>query len=145
MTRTVVERGPETDAVITVLSTAALLVGDGIRPPGGGFPGDDASQEFVPYCVVYPGVTARIDGPESDPDADTDTEYQVTSVGVTRAQAAFVADKARHALLEHSPIVAGRDVLLVEWSMGRPAERDDDVTPPLFYAIDIYTLTTTPA
>jgi hypothetical protein len=145
VTRTAVERGPETDAVLTLLEGAALLVGDGIRPAGGGFPGDDPTQDFVPYAVLYQGVTTDIDGPVSDPNADTASEYQVTSIGVTRPQASFVADKARHAMLEQTLTVTGRCVQLVEWTQGRNAERDDDVTPPLFYAIDIYTISTSPA
>lgn len=144
MTRTAVERGPETDAILTLLTASAVLVGDGVRPAGAGFPGDDPTQEFVPYAVLYQGVTADIDGPVSDPNADTTSEYQVTSIGVTRAQASFVADKARHTMLEQTLAVPGRCVQLVEWSQGRNAERDDDVTPPLFYAIDIYSISTSP-
>lgn len=144
MARTAVERGPETDAVLTVLA-GVVLTGDGIRPPGGGYPDDDASQEFVPYAVLYQGITPSIDGPVDDPDADVTSEYQVTSVGVTRAQASYIADKARHALLTTPVVVPARFVQLLEWTQGRPAQRDDDVTPPLFYAIDSYEISTSPA
>ena len=145
MTRTAVKRGPETDAIIAALSAAPILTGDGIRPAGGGFPADDPSQPFVPYAVVFQSITSLIDGPLDDPNADVVAEYQVTSIGVTRASASFIADKAKATLLNTPLTVPGRTVQLVEWVLGRPAERDDDVTPPLFYAIDIYSISTSPA
>lgn len=144
MTRTSVERGPETDAILALLNGAGVLTGDAERPTGGGFPGGDTTAAFVPYAVLYPGVTTDIDGPVSDPDADVTAEYQVTSVGVTRAQAAFISDKAKHALHEQDLVVPGRFVQLVEWTTGREVERDDSVTPPLFYAVDIYSVSTSP-
>lgn len=145
MTRTVVDRGAQTDAVIAALIAAGVTTGDAVRPPGGGFPGQDSTAGFVPYAVVYQGVTSLIDGPVDDPDADVIDEYQVTSVGITRKSASVIAFKAKTALLTGVLIVPGRCVQLVEWMSGRPVERDDDVTPPLFYAIDIYAITTSPA
>lgn len=145
MTRTAPARGPVTDAVLDLLTAVPVLTGDGQRPAGGGFPGEDSSQPFVPYAVVFQGVTSRIDGPSSDPDADVTEEYQVTAIGVTRASASVIADKAKQALLNTALTVPGRTVQLVEWVLGRPAERDDDVTPPLFSAIDIYAISTSPA
>lgn len=145
MTRTAVARGPETAALLTLLNAADVLTGDAVRPPGGGFPGDDSTRPFVPYAVLHQGVTVDVDGPVSDPNADAANEYQVTSVGLTRASASVIADRAKTALLTTPLTVAGRHVQLVEWTGGRPADRDDDTTPPLFYVIDLYSVTTSPA
>jgi len=145
VTRTAVARGPETDAMLALITTAHLLVGDARKPDGAGFPNEDTTQPFAGYAVLYQGVTTRIDGPSSDPDADTVAEYQVTSIGVTRVQASWVADNARAALLTTPLVVAGRSVQLVEWASGSTATRDDAVTPPLFYAVDMYAVTSSPA
>lgn len=145
MSVTAPARGPVTDALHTLLNAAAILTGDGTRPPGGGFPGEDSTLPFVPYAVLHQGVTLDIDGPVADPNADVVDEFQLTSVGVTRASASVIADRARAALLGTALTVPGRHVQLVEWTGGRPADRDDDVTPPLFYVIDLYSVATSPA
>lgn len=145
-TRTAVQRGPEADAVLALLrAETGLAIGDAQRPDGAGFPGDDTTAAFVPYAVLYPGVTIDIDGSEADPNADTVDEYQVTGVGVTRAQAQFVLDRCRTAMLQSVLVVPGRHVNLVELSQSREVDRDDDVVPPLFYGVDLYSINTTPA
>lgn len=145
MTVTVVDRGPETDALLAVLASADILAGDGLKPPDAGWPLEDTSQPFLPYVVLFQGVTVQIDGPVTDPNADTISEYQLTSIGVTRASASVLARNAKDALLNTPLAIADRTVQRVEWVAGRPAQRDDDVTPPLFYVIDIYTVNTSPA
>lgn len=142
---TAVQRGPETDALIALLRAGDIETGDGIKPDGGGYPGGDSTQQFVPYVVLHTGVVLHIDGPVSDPFADTSSEYQVTAVGETAAQARWGADKARATILPAHLAVAGRVVQLVSWSGSHPAQRDDDITPPLYYAIDLYTVDSTPA
>lgn len=144
---TAVERGPEADALLALLNGGDLLTGDGERPDGGGFPGGDTSGQFVPYVVLYPGVVSRIDGPMSDPYADTSSEYQITAVGQTRAQAQWAADKARGLILavQKDLPVPGRDVQLIGWGPSQEVRRDDDATPPLFFAVDVYSIDSTPA
>lgn len=141
---TAVQRGPEADALITLLR-AALETGDGIKPDGGGYPGGDSTAQFVPYVVVHCGVVLTIGGPVGDPFADTASEYQLTAVGETAAQARWAADKARGVILPARLAVPDRCVQLIEWGPSQPADRDDDVTPSLYYAIDVYTIHSTPA
>lgn len=144
MSFTVVQRGPETDAVLALLG-GVVLTGDGVKPAGGGFANEDSTGDFTPYVVLYPTITPLIDGPVGDPFADTLAEYQVTAVGVTGVQARWGADKAKAALLAQTLAVAGRFVQLVEWTGGQATARDDDVTPPLFYCVDLYQIATSPA
>lgn len=134
---TVVQRAPETLAVLALLR-GELVVGDAARP-------ENWASSSGGYAVLYP-LSVPTDGPVSDPYADAESEYQVTAVGVTRAQAQIVADKARTLMLT-APLTIPDRVLMqpVEWSDSRGVERDDDVSPPLFYAIDRYMIRTTPA
>jgi hypothetical protein len=143
---TAVPRSPEVDALLAKITRAKILVGDAIRPVGGGFPNEDTSQPFVAYAVLYPGVTTQIDGPVADPNADVIAEYQLTSIGVTRKSASVISDLVKAAILGGTPLaIPNRFVQLVEWTSGHPASRDDAVTPPLFYAIDIYAICSSPA
>lgn len=145
MSFTVVKRGPEADAILAAFSAGSLPAGDGTRPTGAGFPDDDTTQPFVPYVVLYPSMVPSIDGPVSDPFADTASEYQITAVGQTAAQARWAADKARTILLTATLAIVGRSVQLVAWANSLPLQRDDDVTPALFYMIDMYEIHSTPA
>lgn len=141
-----VHRQPETAAVIACLAAAGIVTGDAERPVGAGFEvPSDTTSTFTPYVVVHTGIVSGIDGPVSDPYADTVAEYQLTCIGVTADQARVVSDLAKDAMLAQSLSITGRHLQLVEWTTGRPTERDDSVTPPLFYAIDIYSVSTSPA
>lgn len=134
---TAVPRGPETDAVLDLIG-AAVLVGDAERPAA--WEGSESG-----YAVLYP-LTTTSDGPASDAHADVESRYQVTSVGTTRAQAQWVADRVRVAMLGGVLGVPGRSLSSpVEWAPSRGVDRDDDTNPPLFYAVDSYTVRTTPA
>lgn len=115
-----------------------LLVGDAVRP---------AEWATAPagYVVLYP-LDSPADGPVSDAYADTDSTYQVTAVGKSRAQAEIAADKARSLMLTGSLSIPGRVLMEpVVRSESRGVERDDDTSPPLFYAVDRYVIRTTPA
>lgn len=94
------------------------------------------------YAVLYfaPGQSMA----ESLADARTDFDgvFQVTCVGPTEEQCLWVADKVRKALF--APLtVAGRVVWRPEELGGPPVQRDDDVSPPLFYVPVQYRLQST--
>ncbi len=135
---TAVARAPETAAVLAWLAADGLMVGDGVRPAAW-------ASATAGYVVVYPLITEQ-DGPAEDAYADTDSAYQITAVGRTRAQAQFAADKARASMLAPGLSIPGRALMQpVEWSPSRGVTRDDDEDPPLFYAVDSYLIRTTPA
>jgi hypothetical protein len=132
-----------TDVVMDALRLA------GITAYRGGGPANPLTA--APYAVVYSG-TATSDGPSANPYDDAHTEVQVTSVGVRSDQAEFIADRVHVALL--SPSLApppGRAWLNpgapVGHVLSRGVVRDDDfgASSPMFYAIGIYALPTTPA
>ena len=122
-----------TAGVIACLQAAGLTVGDS---SGAGL--------TAPYTVVY-GDMGALDGPLGDRFADLDQTLIVHGIGTGPEQAQWEADKARTALLSTAITVDARTVLYVQHTSSQPVERDDDVQPPLFYAVDTYTLSTTPA
>jgi hypothetical protein len=122
-----------TDAVIAALEGLELAVGDAIAP-----------DQDPPYVVVYPipggGSTGTL-GAQHD---DAILVYQVTCVGSSREQAEWLADKALE-LLEGSLSVDGRRVCNVDLDMHGGVQRDDQVTPPVFWSMPRFRITTTPS
>lgn len=136
---TVPVRTPETDAVIELLQDGGLLVGDAERPAGW-------ATAVAGYVILYP-LNAPTDGPIGDVHADMASEYQVTAVGQTRAQAQWNLDRAR-TLMFAAPahLVTGRRLMRPIELQGDSGviDRDDDTSPALFYGVDRYTLWSTP-
>jgi hypothetical protein len=124
------------DAVLAALVAAlgAAAVGSGVAPSP-----VPATQM---YAVLYmdPGQSLR----ESLADQRTDfaTSFQVTSVGPTVEKCLWVADKVRVALFPRLTI-AGRTAWRAEELGGPYVQRDDDVTPPLYFLPVQYRLQST--
>lgn len=63
--------------------------------------GESPSASPLPYVMIYPIPGGRFSGPAfSAPNADADAVYQLTSVGKGREQAEWLADRARHVMLD---------------------------------------------
>ena len=123
-----------TDAVVAALAATNLPVGDGEKPPGN-----------PPYLVVY-GGSETTSGTLAAPNDDSDPITQVTYVGISREQADGARDRGRAVILGGTLTIPGRAVRETPTlEVGRPVQRDDDVSPPLFYAIDLYRIPTSPA
>ena len=125
---------PHIDAVFAALVGAGLTVGDGVAPasvPSTGI-----------YVVVYfdPGQALS----ESLADARTDfaLSFQVTCVGTTPEKCRWATQRTRVAL-NASLAVAGRAAWRPEELGGPPIQRDDDVSPPLYYLPVQYRLQST--
>lgn len=135
---------PVTEAIITALSDAALLVGDGEKPDTGGWTATPSQSPFVPYVVVHPLGAYEIDGTIGDSFADVWPLHQITAYGATRAQCEETADNVRHIMLTSALVIADRKVCIVEPDLLGIVSRVDDVQPPLYMAPDRYMVCTTP-
>lgn len=133
------------DVVEAALTAAGLSTHRGRGP--------DDPMAAAPYVVVYAGAV-EVDGPSSARHVDTHPEVQLTCVGKSSEQAEWLADKAFDVLFG-SPLSltapAGRAWLSpgapVHHVLTRPVVRDDDfgAGAPVFYAIHIIALPSTPA
>jgi hypothetical protein len=87
-----------------------------------------------------------LSGPMSLPHEDEDFVVQTTSIGVSREQAQWVADKAKTRMLAGGFDIPGRTLSgTVRLDVGAGVRRDDDTAgPPLFYAVHRFRLPTTP-
>ncbi|MFF2522234.1 hypothetical protein [Streptomyces liangshanensis] len=116
--------GPHIEAVTAVLTGRGLVVGEGGAPnpiPAKGM-----------YVALYfdPGQV----GSESLADRRTNLAlgFQATCVGPTAVKCLWVAQQLRVALF--GPLtVAGRATWRPEELGGPPVQRDDDVSPPVYY------------
>ena len=134
MVETVVPSRPVTASVITHLGSLGFGVGDGQAPDPSTFP----------YSVVYSLDAVDRSGPMNDGQADVVHTQQVTVVGETQEQAQKLLDKVRVLMRDETLTIADREVSLIEVDEGDGVERDGREQPPLFYAIDVYMITTTP-
>jgi hypothetical protein len=124
---------PHIDAVLAVHTAAGLTVFLGGAPP----------TSAPPYCVLYPEPGTPVRASLADDRVDYVSTVQVTCVGESAEQALNYADRSSAAM---SPplVVTGRTARRPEHLDGQPVQRDDDITPPLFYAVARYRLRSTP-
>jgi hypothetical protein len=121
-----------TDAVIALLESAGLTVGDA-----------EAQGLTPPYVTVYSIPGGRVFGTLANPHEDAEIVYQTTCVGTTREQAEWLVDKSTALLNGFS--VAGREITFVDMDGFPGVRRDDDASPPVFVATPRFTVTSTPA
>jgi len=141
MVRTVISTEDHTDAILTLLRTTTLSIGDAVMPRNA-----DKDETDPPFAVLYPIVGGEFDGPLSDTQADVYLIYQVTAVGETRQQAQVVIDIIRTIMQRENLTITGRvvrDIRLTTPFSG--IIRDDDLPNPLFYGYDRYEVDTTPS
>ncbi|MFJ2174331.1 hypothetical protein ACIOHE_15635 [Streptomyces sp. NPDC087851] len=136
MSSAVPDLHPHMVAVRGALEGAGLVVGDGGAPPPQAIPATGI------YVALYfdPGQSLS----ESLADARTDfvVSFQVTCVGPTATKCLWAAQRTRLAL--HGRLtVDGRAPWRPEELGGPPVQRDDDVSPPLFYLPVQYRLMST--
>ena len=112
------------DALLALLNGAGLPTYDAQAP---------AENRPERYAVLYsdPGTPS---GTLGDRHRDLLIEFVLHGVGSTREQAQHAVDLARLVLLTTVPTVAGR-VVQPLWQVGAPPpiQRDDDLTPAVFF------------
>ena len=141
MPRTTILLEDHTDAILTMLATTTIVIGDGVAPRE-----SDKTEMKAPYAVLYSLPGGDFDGPISDSQADVSLMYQVTSVGETRQQAQVIQDIIRVVFKRENLTIINRvvrDIRLTSPNSG--IMRDDDLPNPLFYGHDRYEVDTTPS
>lgn len=139
--RTVVSLDDHTQAILALLNTTTVTVGDGHAPRG-----PNKEEITPPYAVLYSISGGTFDGPLSDTQADVTLMYQITAVGKTRSSAQIVQDIMRSVMQRENLVIPNRvvrDIRLVNPNIG--LVRDDDLPNPLFYGYDRYEVDTTPS
>ncbi|MFE3386369.1 hypothetical protein [Streptomyces anulatus] len=129
---------PHVDAVQAALTGAGLTVYLGGAPTNAGWspPGQ--------FAVLYPDPGTASRASLAGERTDFSHMVQVTCVGATVERALWVADKVRKAL--DGPLsVAGRRAWQPEDQGGPPVQRDDDVTPPLWFVPVQYLIQSIPS
>lgn len=125
---------PHRDAVAAALEAVDLTVGLGGAP--------DPEPASKMFAVLYFAPGRSVSESLADGRTDYDGLFQVTCVGPDEERCLWVADNVRAAL--HQPItVEGRQAWRPEELGGPPVQRDDDLSPPLFYLPVQYRLMST--
>lgn len=123
---------PHMDAVLAALRSAGLTVGEGGKPAG----------TATRYAVVYFDPGRSLTESLGDQRTDFVLSFQVTCVGPNQTECLWVAQRTRQAL--HGPLtVAGRSAWRPIEDGGPPVQRDDDVSPPLYFLPVQYRLQST--
>lgn len=97
------------------------------------------------YCSVFINSGYRTSERFTGPAVTAEFTFTIHSVGTSQDQAQFVAERVFAQLLDFSPTIAGRTARRLRHVVSRPAELDRDVTPPLWFVVDQFDLTTDPA
>jgi hypothetical protein len=134
VTSTATPARPHTDAVQAALEAADLLVGRGVKPTGGGWQGEPGTATHIPYVVLFPGP-GMTDGDLCDSNEYLDYRVQATCVAATQEGAEAVADAVKATLAGQRLTVTGRSLYPFQILGDQPATRDDQVAPPVHYAI----------
>lgn len=105
MSTSIPQRGRLTDALMeflttsTVLADAGILVGDQVAPDGAGYSkgAEPGSSSFISSVTLTTGIAIPGDAPDTMRSSHTNWKmvYGLRSVGGSRTQADFTADKGR--------------------------------------------------
>ncbi|MEH0445426.1 hypothetical protein QA811_17640 [Streptomyces sp. B21-102] len=129
---------PHLDAVQAALEAADLTVYIGGAPTAAGWTPPDK------FAVLYPDPGMAVRASLADDRTGLDCTMQVTCVGSDVVRALWVAARVRQALA--APLVVeGRSCWRAEDLGGPPVQRDDDVTPPVYFVPVQYRICSTPA
>lgn len=125
---------PHTAATAQKLTDADLLVGRGKKPDGAGWQGEPGASTHKAYVILYPSP-GTTDGDLGDPHEYLDYRVQATIVAATQEGAENVADIVKATLVGQQITVPGRSVYPFQLADSAPATRDDQVAPPVHYAV----------
>lgn len=133
---------PHRNALLAVLQPLAQRPTGPIAIGEGGAPNPAPASGL--YAVLYVGTGQTSPASLADDRTTLSVPFQVNSIGPTVEQALWVADRVREVLAP--PLtVTGRTAWRVEEQGGPPVQRDDGVTPPVYYLPVQYRLRSIPA
>jgi hypothetical protein len=92
----------------------------------------------TPFVVVRPDSMPMESDRLGVHSANLNGRVYVTCVGSTVKEAQWAQEKTRALLVDKKPTVAGRSVGRLQIDIGSPLQVDRDVTPPLFFVVDVY-------
>lgn len=142
-----IERRLLSAALVTAAEVTGLPVGLAHAPVGGGWngqPNKDGSN-FEPYVVITPSTATMATGPMSDPQADRQIPYAISSFGVMPEQTEWMADKVRSALfaLRKTTVTLGDEtykIQQVRTDVIGGLVRVDATEPAYWGQVDVITL-----
>jgi hypothetical protein len=120
------------NAVKTALAALGVTVGDA-----------EAPTVAPPHVALYQIDGGGLSGTLEDPNDDAELIYQATCTGVSREQTQWLVDKTFGLLA--GVAITGRSVPLVQLEMMPGVKRDDNVSPPIFWATPRFRLFSTPS
>lgn len=143
---TFIEVDPHAQAILGLLATATMPDGAPVRVGDGVAPKATDETILAPCAVLHMRPGGWVDGSIGRPVSDALFRFQVTAVGRTAREARALTDRVGLVLEGATATIEGREVVKI----GRPPgsgpilnpERDEDVTPPLFYVPVEYRLWT---
>lgn len=97
------------------------------------------------YCTFFLTSGRRYADRLTGPDVAADFTVTVHSVGSDVTQAQAVAERVFAQLLNFTPTVAGRTCSWLRHTASMPTQRDDTVTPSLYYSVDEFTFNSYPS
>lgn len=107
----------------------------------------DPDGRVHPYAVMWGDIGTRVNSSLALDSADMDWPFQVTCVGGDINRCLWAVDKVCAALVDVSPVVAGRSVWPIRQEAAGPDKpiRDDKVQPPRWYVPLLFRTYSTPA
>jgi hypothetical protein len=146
---TFIEIDPHAEAILEVLRTATMPDGALVKIGDAVAPKSTDGKIVAPCAILHMRAGGTVSGSLGQINTDAIFRFQITSVGKTAREARVVADCVGAYIEGATLAVDGREVVRI----GRPPgsgpigtpERDDDITPPLFYVPVEYRLWTVPA
>lgn len=130
---------PHLDAVQAALEAAGLTVYVGGVPTDSGWVAPDK------FAVLYPDPGMAVCESLADERTGFDSTMQVTCVGGDVERVMWMADRVRKAMAAAPLAVDGRVCWPPEDLGGPPVQRDDGVTPPVYFVPVQYRIRSTPA
>ena len=98
-----------------------------------------------PYVVVFSN-SGNVSGARlSGSDLDETVTFTIHAVGVNPEQSRATAKKVRSLLRGFKPSISGKTCWPIKLVVSQPTRPDADVLPAVFYSVEEFQLSTTPA